>query len=387
MRKQEDLEEERTAVGIDPCKEFLQLAILSPKGKLEFKKLPLIPSITEEITKSTHPDKTRIAIESYASYGKLFVFELLKRGYDIREVNPSISKKLTDLFTEGHSDRLDALSFAKALSLIPDLPKVSFSETKLWLAKLSRFRKRLIKDLNGYLNRLHISLTESYGAVYKKLFVSLSAEKALAYFERYPTINDAFSHKREVTELIGQQRWGLLERAGIWGESFYLGLLAVEIRSLIRIIQVLLVSKKELEKKIKEIGAEDADVELLRSISGINYITASILLGEIGDIERFGKESCLSGYCGVSPVMWQSGNSRVKAKRRKRYNRRLKGILYYISLTQMRMSPESRDYYWKKRREGKTHWQAMNALSRQLIKIIYYILKNKKIYQRKKLVH
>ena len=51
-------EGERTAVGIDPCKEFLQLAILSPDGKKEFRKLPLSPSITAEIGKSTTPRKT-----------------------------------------------------------------------------------------------------------------------------------------------------------------------------------------------------------------------------------------------------------------------------------------------------------------------------------------
>lgn len=76
----------RTVVGIDPCKEFLQLAILSHQNKkTEFKKLPLSPSITEEIAKSTDPKTTQIAIESYGSYGKLFVYDLLKKGYDVRE--------------------------------------------------------------------------------------------------------------------------------------------------------------------------------------------------------------------------------------------------------------------------------------------------------------
>lgn len=139
--------EERTAIGIDPCQEFLQLDILS-QGKPEFKKLPLLPSITAEIAKSTQPERTQIAIESYGSYGKLFIFELLKKGYDIREVNPSLSRKLTDIYTEEHSDQTDAECFAKALFLIPNLPKVSFTESKLWLAKLSRLREKIIKDLN-----------------------------------------------------------------------------------------------------------------------------------------------------------------------------------------------------------------------------------------------
>jgi transposase len=367
-------EGERTAVGIDPCKEFLQLAILSPDGKREFKKLPLSPSITSEIS-------------TYASYGKLFVFELLKKGYDVREVNPSISNKLTHLITEDHNDCLDAESIAKALVLIPDLPKVSFTEPQLLLSKLSRLRKRLSKDLNGYLNRLHVALTESYGAVYKRLFRTIFSQKALVFFDRYPTINDAFSHKKKVTAALGEEAWELLSQAGKWDKSFYLEYLKVEIRCLIAIIRALLAAKKELEKKIEEVGTEDEDVRLLRTFPGIDYVTAANLLSEIGSVERFGKESSLSSYCGVSPVMWQSGTSGVKAKRRKRYNRHLKGMLYFISLSQIRINPESRDYYWRKRKEGKTHWQAMNALSRQLIKIIYYMLTNRECYRRERIVH
>jgi len=387
IEEKEYREGERTAIGIDPCKEFLQLAILSPDGKRKFKKLPLSPSITEEISKSTVPERTQIGIESYASYGKLFVFELLKKGYDVREVNPSISSKLTKLITEDHSDCLDAESIAKALVLIPDLPKVSFTEPQLLLSKLSRLRKRLSKDLNGYLNRLHAALTESYGAVYKRLFRSIFSQKALAFFDRYPTINDAFGHKKKVTAALGEEAWELLSQAGKWDQSFYLEYLKVEIRCLIAIIRSLLEAKKELEKKIQEVGTEDEDVRLLRTFPGIDYVTAATLLSEIGSVERFGKESSLSSYCGVSPVMWQSGTSGVKTKRRKRYNRHLKGILFFISLSQIRINPESRDYYWRKRQEGKSHWQAMNALSRQLIKIIYYMLTNRECYRRERIVH
>jgi transposase len=355
----------RIAVGIDPCKEFLQLAILSPGQDVEFRKLPLLPSITEEIAKSTDPARTQIAIESYASYGRLFIHELLQKGYDIREVNPSVSNKLVDLFTEEHSDRRDAEAIARALLLIPDLPKVSFTEEKLWLAKLSRLRKKLVKDLNGYLNRLHVALTESYGAVYRRIYRTLWTGKALTFFETYPTINDALAHKRKVRKVLGEEKWELVRQAGQWGEGFYLELLGKEVRSLTRLIRVLQATRKEFDEEIRRIGEKDEEVQRLRTFPGIDYVTASTLLGEIGNIERFENESCLSSYCGVSPVVWQSGTSKIKAKRRKRFSRRLKGVLYFISLSQIRINPESR----------------------QLIKIIYYMLKNKESYYRKEAVN
>ena len=380
----QDLEESnggRTVVGIDPCSEFLQLAILAPKKATEFKKLPLSPSITEEIVKSTDPATTQIAIESYGSYGKLSIYDLLRKGYDIREVNPHISKKLGDIYGEEHSDRKDAESLAKALLMIPDLPKVSITDKKQWLAKPTRTRKKLVKDLNGYLNRLHIALTESYGVVYKSLFKILFTKKALNFFENYPTINDSL-FDRNVMKKLGETKWNLLNQAGMWEDDSYLETLRTEIRGLIEIIRSINTTKLAIEDQIHEIVGQVEEMKILKTFPGIGGIAGATLLSEIGDIDRFGQESCLSAYCGVSPVIWQSGTGRTRTKRRKRYSRRLKGILYFISLSQIRINPESKAYYQRKRKEGKTHWQAMNALSRQLIKIIYYMLKNETPYQR-----
>ena len=388
MLKQ-DLEESnggRTVVGIDPCSEFLQLAILTPKKKTEFKKLPLSPSITEEITKSTDPKTTQIAIESYGSYGKLFVYDLLKKGYDVREVNPHISKKLSGLYSEEHSDQKDAEILAKALLLIPDLPRISITDKKQWLAKLTRTRRKLVKDLNGYLNRLHIALAESYGVVYKKLFKILFAKKALQFFEDYPTINDSLSNKN-AKKRIGEEKWALLKQAGKWRDTYYLETLRTEIRGMIEIIRCINSTKLAIDEKIYEIADKIEEMKILKTFPGIGGVAGASLLSEIGDIDRFGQESHLSAYCGVSPVIWQSGTGRIRTKRRKRYSRRLKGILYFIALSQIRINPESRAYYDRKIKEGKTHWQAMNALSRQLIKIIYYMLKNMEPYRRPVLVN
>jgi len=167
----------------------------------------------------------------------------------------------------------------------------------------------------------------------------------------------------------------------------YLETLRTEIRGYIGIIRSITATKVAIEVKIRDSADLIEEMKLLGTFPGIGGVAGATLLSEIGDIERFGTESHLSAYCGVSPVIWQSGTGRIRTKRRHRYNRRLKGILYFIALSQIRINPESRTYYDRKRTEGKTHWQAMNALSRQLIKIIYYILKNKAPYQRTPLVN
>ncbi len=235
----------------------------------------------------------------------------MKKGYDIREVNPHISKKLSSLYSEEHSDKKDAESLAKALLLIPDLPKISITDKKQWLAKLTRTRRKLVKDLNGYLNRLHIALTESYGVVYKSLFKTLFAKKALMFFEDNPTINDSISDD-DAKKRLGEEKWELLTQSGKWQDDYYLETLRIEIRGLIGIIRSVNSTKIALEENIQEIAEQVEEMRILQTFPGIGCIAGATLLSEIGDIERFEKESYLSAYCGVSPVIWQSGTGRIR---------------------------------------------------------------------------
>lgn len=119
--------------------------------------------------------------------------------------------------------------------------------------------------------------------------------------------------------------------------SFYLEFLRAEIRCLIEVTRVLITTRKEVEKQIKEIDAEDEEEKILKSILGLTCFTASTLSSVMGNGKRFEREGFISSYCGVSPVMWQSSNLRVKIRRRKSFSRRLKGVLYYVSFCQRRI--------------------------------------------------
>lgn len=46
-----------------------------------------------------------------------------------------------------------------------------------------------------------------------------------------------------------------------------------------------------------------------------------------------------------------------------------------------KLIPESQRYYEKKRREGKTHNQAIRALGRHLCRVMYRMLKQKRPYE------
>lgn len=66
---------------------------------------------------------------------------------------------------------------------------------------------------------------------------------------------------------------------------------------------------------------------------------------------------------------------------RHRYNRHLKRAYLFLAFNQARLNPRAREYYQRKRREGKNHWTALRALARHLCRIVFRMLSRIKPYQ------
>lgn len=372
----------RVAVGIDPSRVALQMSLLSPDGeKPRSKRVSLGPSAVKAVERLLQGQQGVIAMEGSYSTGQLFLLELLERQYDVREIHPMVSKRFREALTEDHTDETDADGLAFMGLWKRDLPPVRFSEEQAVCKRLSRLRDRLGRDHTRYLNRLHACLSETYGASYKSLFRDLSAKKALGFFQQYPTINDAIAGDPDVPLKVGKEAWERLKRAGCWREGEYLRCLRIEVRALAAHIL-------SLQERISEVEREMAKVQpsqeqsLLLTMPQVGLITAMTVVGNTGDISRFGGNvHKYVAYCGLAPRRQQSGNSESEGRPRRRYNRYLKRAYVLLALNQMRINPLAREYYTRKRREGKGHWAALRCLARHLCRIVFRILTTKKTYQ------
>ena len=134
-----------------------------------------------------------------------------------------------------------------------------------------------------------------------------------------------------------------------------------------------------LDRKLEEIGQKSAEVQRLKSISGIGIKLSSRLVGEIGDISRFENEGKLAIYTGVACVDDDSGKSK-KTKAVYKANKICKATMIEIAGCTIRYVRESKVYYDKKRAEGKEHNHALRCLARQLIKVIFKMLKEERDY-------
>ncbi|KXB06752.1 hypothetical protein AKJ52_01640 [candidate division MSBL1 archaeon SCGC-AAA382C18] len=103
-------------------------------------------------------------------------------------------------------------------------------------------------------------------------------------------------------------------------------------------------------------------------------------LGEIETIDLFDGSDPLSLYCGASPLPYSSGKYNSD-RASKRVNKRAKDAIMQIARCSIQHNPESKRYYDKKRKEGKSHWHAIKCLARQLIRVIYAMLRDRTYYQ------
>ncbi|AJK81575.1 hypothetical protein RE97_21935 [Mycobacterium avium subsp. paratuberculosis] len=67
-------------------------------------------------------------------------------------------------------------------------------------------------------------------------------------------------------------------------------------------------------------------------------------------------------------------------KRPRRYDRRLLRACYLSALVSIRTDPSSRTYYDRKRTEGKRHTQAVLALARRRLNVLWAMLRDHAVY-------
>jgi transposase len=136
-------------------------------------------------------------------------------------------------------------------------------------------------------------------------------------------------------------------------------------------------AEKKLAKLVETEAKKDEECQRLMSIPGVSYLTALVVRAEIGDISRFSKAEQLICYCGLSPSVRQSAEKIFFGKLTRFCNNFLKYVLVLRSQNVHRFGKGNplAQTYWRVLFRGKNN--AKIAVSRQLVRIIFSMLKNK----------
>ncbi|MDO4532097.1 MAG: IS110 family transposase [Coriobacteriia bacterium] len=135
----------------------------------------------------------------------------------------------------------------------------------------------------------------------------------------------------------------------------------------------------ELDERIAGMLAGDATYGCLLTVPGIGPRTASELVIGI-DIADFPDHHHLASYCGIAPRNRQSGTSISSVSASRQGNKRLKNLLIFSCNSLTRSRGRFGEYYRKCRGGGMCHGEALKAVARKRMKVIYAIMRDKVPY-------
>lgn len=141
----------------------------------------------------------------------------------------------------------------------------------------------------------------------------------------------------------------------------------------------------ELEEMIKKIVEEDERIlnnyKLITSVPGIGHLTAVYIICCTNNFASKPSGKQLASYAGVVPYEHSSGSS-IKGRSRvhKMANKELKKMLHLCALTAIKYYPEFRNYFDRKKTEGKNGMAIINAIRNKLILRVVSVVNNNHPY-------
>jgi transposase len=343
-------------IGVDVHKETHTAVGVSPYGEKIFEiKIGNYPrdfdSLASKVEKMKGSLSPYFGLEDCHGYGERLA-EYLVGKYPVIHVPSVMVDRLRQKATHPEkTDSLDAYGVAKVMMNDMDsLPVYTLTEevkrTKQ-IKEISLDREYLVMERARLKNQLHALFYRIWNTKYQTEFKGTFTLKAMRHWMKSRPECDPFllrTMKRKVKRLID---------------------LHYEINEL----------EKEMAILLENGGYT------LQTASGCGTAIASAIIGEVGDISRFKSPASLAKYAGCSPRECSSGKT---TRHRKTWagNRRLNCAFHRMALSQIsRMGNEkARTYFARKVSEGKSKSQALVCLRRQMINLVWCMLKNKTVY-------
>ncbi|MFE2961982.1 IS110 family RNA-guided transposase [Nocardia tengchongensis] len=143
------------------------------------------------------------------------------------------------------------------------------------------------------------------------------------------------------------------------------------------------VEVRQLDKDVTVHFRRHSYAPILESMPGFGpHLGAEFLVGIAGSIDNYSNADSLAGACGLIPIPRDSGNVVGRHRRPRRYDRRLLRACYRSAESAARHDDHARTFYQRKRQEGKVHQQAVIALARRRIPVIWAMLRDRTEYGR-----
>ena len=336
---------------------------------------------------ATGDSNVHIGLESTGIYHTNIIAFLLAQDYKVMMINPILTN-MTRKASRVHSpknDNLDAQTICKYMIDHSDefSPYTPSLYHKTALKSLSRKRFFISRELRKAKLAVN-NLVQLIFPEFKSLFTNIYGVSAIAILKEYGSPKRiAKSHERKISSLLNghckcsaSQIIEAAKRSVGLKDDFY----SFELIDAI----------EEMEHIQNRIDGYNAQIKMLvdeicpnlLSIPGVGYTNAGLIVGEIGDIDRFHSAESLIAFSGIDPIVHESGKFKAKhlipSKRGSKY---LRNALFQVARIIWQHDPVFAEYYSKKQAEGKHYYVILGHIQKKVARVIYSVLKNNSVYQ------
>ena len=153
------------------------------------------------------------------------------------------------------------------------------------------------------------------------------------------------------------------------------------VQGYLRLIESVNRELKDVEKLIVQKAGESEDAKLLMTIPGISYYSSLLISSEIGEIGRFTDSSSLVAYAGLSPSTHSSGGKTYHGPITKQGSPYLRWVLNQCTMSHIKTEPDGTvALFYDRLARKKGDQKAIVAASAKLLKIVFWVLKERREY-------
>ena len=388
----------QNCLAIDVAKGKSMVSLISSCGEVLIDPYEINHSINDFTNllnriKKLKLDNVSVIMESTGIYHRPIERFFLENNFKVYTINALYSKMYKRNLRKTKTDKLDCISLAELFFTTDFKQYIKPDDLYLNMNALSR-QYFALSDLctnikNRYKNLIYLCFPE-YEIIFKGEMIYGTI--ALSFIEKYPHA-DIISNTRidALQNFFKKNNFRYWKRkANIIKEYALKSYPSVNmndesVSNLSQLARLIDDYQKEIETikyKLVFLAKKSKYFESINSIFGIGEFTTSIIIAELGDINRFNNIKELTAYCGLDPSIKQSGRSiDIHGPISKSGNKYLRKILFVSCLNIVRLSPKCHVqndieiYYRKKRNEGKHHYAATIACTTKLLRKILALCK------------
>jgi transposase len=380
--------------GVDAGKEFHWAHVLDASGrqllsrKVENDEADILELIDEALSLA---EEIVWAVDQPGGSAALLLALLWERNQRVLFVPGLTVDRVRDTYRgESKTDARDARVIADQARMRSDLSELRAGEQEIAELQLLLARRRdLIIDQGRTITRLREVLLSLFPALERALDMNSKGPLILLTHYQTPAQLRRAGHKRVASYLRSRSVKGsasVAHKALAAARSQSVSLPAQEVAS--RIVAELAAEVLSLKERIESIDEEIGQrffarpgARILISLPGMGPILGAEFLVCVGEISAFESADRLAAYAGLVPAARDSGKRVGNRRRMRGGNKTLKRVFYQSAFSSLRGCAESRAFYDRKRAEGKRHTQALIALARRRVNVLWAMLRDGTTYE------